>query len=161
MAPSASTPYSSATVAPMMITSSDAVVGVSFDPSVMALLPVPPPRRSHPSLTAAPRRSGARPLLARHRSVGRWGHEAAIERKRSRHRTQPPRPTSLFHAFRRKPRPYPVTTLGRGIGLQVPNGWRSNAMSRLLGFYETQLRVLGEWRGGPVALLKRLLITLI
>ena len=32
-------------------------------------------------------------------------------------------------------------------------------MSRLLGFYETQLRVLWEWRGGPVALLKRLLIT--
>ena len=34
-------------------------------------------------------------------------------------------------------------------------------MSRLLGFYETQLRVLWEWRGGPVALLKRLLITLV
>ena len=29
-------------------------------------------------------------------------------------------------------------------------------MSRLLGFYGTQLRVLWEWRGGPVALLKRL-----
>ena len=34
-------------------------------------------------------------------------------------------------------------------------------MSRLLGFYETQFRVLWEWRGGRVALLKRLLITLI
>ena len=34
-------------------------------------------------------------------------------------------------------------------------------MSRLIGFYETQLRVLWEWRGGRVALLKRLLITLI
>ena len=34
-------------------------------------------------------------------------------------------------------------------------------MSRLLGFYETQLRVLWEWRGGPVALVKRLLITLV
>ena len=34
-------------------------------------------------------------------------------------------------------------------------------MSRLLGFYETQLRVLWEWRGGRVALLKRLLITLV
>src|SRR3954469_16330965 len=34
-------------------------------------------------------------------------------------------------------------------------------MSRLLGFYETQLRVLWEWRGGPVALLKRLVITLV
>ncbi|MFL5652150.1 MAG: phage holin family protein [Chloroflexota bacterium] len=34
-------------------------------------------------------------------------------------------------------------------------------MSRLLGFYETQFRVLWEWRGGPVALLKRLLITLV
>src|SRR3954466_11636030 len=34
-------------------------------------------------------------------------------------------------------------------------------MSRLLAFYETQLRVLWEWRGGPVALLKRLLITLV
>ena len=34
-------------------------------------------------------------------------------------------------------------------------------MSRLLGFYATQLRVLWEWRGGPVALLKRLIITLV
>ncbi|HET9346961.1 MAG TPA: phage holin family protein [Candidatus Limnocylindrales bacterium] len=34
-------------------------------------------------------------------------------------------------------------------------------MSRLLGFYTTQLRVLWEWRGGRVALLKRLLITLV
>ncbi len=34
-------------------------------------------------------------------------------------------------------------------------------MSRLLSFYETQLRVLWEWRGGRVALLKRLVITLI
>ncbi len=34
-------------------------------------------------------------------------------------------------------------------------------VSRLIGFYGTQLRVLWEWRGGRVALLKRLLITLI
>jgi uncharacterized membrane protein YvlD (DUF360 family) len=34
-------------------------------------------------------------------------------------------------------------------------------MSRLLGFYGTQLRVLWEWRGGRVALLKRLVITLV
>jgi len=34
-------------------------------------------------------------------------------------------------------------------------------MSRLLGFYGTQLRVLWEWRGGRVALLKRLVVTLI
>ena len=34
-------------------------------------------------------------------------------------------------------------------------------MSRLLDFYATQLRVLWEWRGGPVALLKRLVITLV
>ncbi len=34
-------------------------------------------------------------------------------------------------------------------------------MSRLIGFYGTQLRVLWEWRGGRVALLRRLLITLI
>ncbi len=34
-------------------------------------------------------------------------------------------------------------------------------MSRLLGFYGTQVRVLWEWRGGRIALLKRLLITLI
>ena len=34
-------------------------------------------------------------------------------------------------------------------------------MSRLLGFYATQIRVLWEWRGGRVALVKRLLITLV
>ena len=34
-------------------------------------------------------------------------------------------------------------------------------MSRILGFYGEQIRVLWEWRGGRVALLKRLLITLI
>ena len=34
-------------------------------------------------------------------------------------------------------------------------------MSRLISFYGTQLRVLWEWRGGPVALVKRLLITLV
>ncbi len=34
-------------------------------------------------------------------------------------------------------------------------------MSRLLNFYGTQIRVLWEWRGGRVALVKRLLITLI
>ena len=34
-------------------------------------------------------------------------------------------------------------------------------MSRLIGFYGTQLRVLWEWRGGRVALVKRLLITLV
>jgi uncharacterized membrane protein YvlD (DUF360 family) len=34
-------------------------------------------------------------------------------------------------------------------------------MSRLLDFYATQLRVLWEWRGGRVALLKRLVITLV
>jgi len=34
-------------------------------------------------------------------------------------------------------------------------------MSRLLSFYGTQLRVLWEWRGGRVALVKRLLITLV
>ena len=34
-------------------------------------------------------------------------------------------------------------------------------MSRLLGFYATQLRVLWEWRGGRVALVKRLLVTLV
>ncbi len=34
-------------------------------------------------------------------------------------------------------------------------------MSRLTGFYGTQLRVLWEWRGGPVGLIKRLAITLI
>jgi uncharacterized membrane protein YvlD (DUF360 family) len=33
-------------------------------------------------------------------------------------------------------------------------------MSRLLGFYGTQLRVLWEWRGGRLALLRRLVITL-
>ncbi|HEX5015018.1 MAG TPA: phage holin family protein [Candidatus Limnocylindrales bacterium] len=34
-------------------------------------------------------------------------------------------------------------------------------MSRLLGFYKTQLQVLWEWRGGRIALLKRLVITLV
>src|SRR5262245_12585691 len=34
-------------------------------------------------------------------------------------------------------------------------------MSRLVAFYGTQLRVLWEWRGGPVGLLKRLFITLL
>jgi uncharacterized membrane protein YvlD (DUF360 family) len=34
-------------------------------------------------------------------------------------------------------------------------------MSRLLGFYTTQFRVMWEWRGGPVALVKRLIITLV
>jgi len=34
-------------------------------------------------------------------------------------------------------------------------------MSRLIGFYGTQLRVLWEWRGGPVGLLKRLVITVL
>src|SRR5437764_13370156 len=34
-------------------------------------------------------------------------------------------------------------------------------MSRLLGFYTTQFRVLWEWRGGRVALLKRLVITFV
>src|SRR3954453_6225317 len=34
-------------------------------------------------------------------------------------------------------------------------------LSRLLTFYATQLRVLWEWKGGRVALVKRLVITLI
>ncbi len=34
-------------------------------------------------------------------------------------------------------------------------------MSRLIGFYGTQLRVLWEWRGGPVALLRRLVLTFV
>src|SRR4051794_21770255 len=34
-------------------------------------------------------------------------------------------------------------------------------MSRLLGFYATQFRVMWEWRGGPVALVKRLVLTLV
>ena len=34
-------------------------------------------------------------------------------------------------------------------------------MRRLLDFYGTQLRVLWEWRGGRVALLRRLIITLV
>jgi uncharacterized membrane protein YvlD (DUF360 family) len=34
-------------------------------------------------------------------------------------------------------------------------------MSRVIEFYKTQARILWEWRGGPVALLKRLLITFI
>jgi len=32
-------------------------------------------------------------------------------------------------------------------------------MSRLIGFYGTQLRVLWEWRGGPWALVRRLILT--
>ena len=34
-------------------------------------------------------------------------------------------------------------------------------MSRLIEFYKTQVRILWEWRGGPVALLKRLVITFV
>jgi len=34
-------------------------------------------------------------------------------------------------------------------------------MRRLLDFYATQVRVLWEWQGGPISLLKRLLITLV
>ena len=34
-------------------------------------------------------------------------------------------------------------------------------MTRLIEFYKTQVRILWEWRGGPVALVKRLLITFI
>jgi len=34
-------------------------------------------------------------------------------------------------------------------------------MSRLLGFYATQVRVLWEWRGGRLALLRRLIVTLL
>jgi uncharacterized membrane protein YvlD (DUF360 family) len=34
-------------------------------------------------------------------------------------------------------------------------------VSRLLGFYATQLRVLWDWRGGRLALLRRLIITLL
>ena len=34
-------------------------------------------------------------------------------------------------------------------------------MGRLLDFYATQIRVLREWQGGPVSLLKRLIITLV
>src|ERR671912_2672339 len=34
-------------------------------------------------------------------------------------------------------------------------------LSRLLTFYATQLRVLWEWKGGRVALVKRLIITLV
>ena len=34
-------------------------------------------------------------------------------------------------------------------------------MSRLIEFYKTQIRILWEWRGGRVALLKRLVITFI
>jgi uncharacterized membrane protein YvlD (DUF360 family) len=37
----------------------------------------------------------------------------------------------------------------------------SNFFNRLFNFYATQVRVLWEWRGGRVALLKRLIITLI
>ena len=34
-------------------------------------------------------------------------------------------------------------------------------MRRLLDFYATQVRVLWEWQGGPISLLKRLIITLV
>jgi len=34
-------------------------------------------------------------------------------------------------------------------------------ISRLASFYATQFRVLWEWKGGRIALLKRLLITLV
>ena len=34
-------------------------------------------------------------------------------------------------------------------------------MSSLIDFYTTQARVLWEWRGGPWALIKRLVITLL
>ncbi len=34
-------------------------------------------------------------------------------------------------------------------------------MSRVIEFYKTQVRILWQWRGGPVALLKRLVITFI
>ena len=34
-------------------------------------------------------------------------------------------------------------------------------MGRLLDFYATQIRVLREWQGGPISLLKRLIITLV
>jgi len=34
-------------------------------------------------------------------------------------------------------------------------------MSRLIDFYRTQLRVLWEWKGGPSALLRRLILTLV
>ena len=34
-------------------------------------------------------------------------------------------------------------------------------MSRLIDFYKTQVDILWKWRGGPVALLKRLVITFI
>jgi uncharacterized membrane protein YvlD (DUF360 family) len=34
-------------------------------------------------------------------------------------------------------------------------------MSRLIEFYKTQVRILWEWRGGPVALVKRLVITFV
>src|SRR6478735_9091636 len=34
-------------------------------------------------------------------------------------------------------------------------------MSRIIDLYRTQLRILWEWRGGPWALVKRLIVTLI
>ena len=34
-------------------------------------------------------------------------------------------------------------------------------MSRLVDFYATQVRILWNWRGGPWALFKRLVITLL
>ena len=38
---------------------------------------------------------------------------------------------------------------------------RSAQMGRLIDFYATQARILWEWRGGPWALFKRLVITLL
>ena len=34
-------------------------------------------------------------------------------------------------------------------------------INRLFGFYGVQIRILWEWRGGRLALLRRLLVTLI
>src|SRR6478736_9002039 len=50
---------------------------------------------------------------------------------------------------------------GRKEGRSTGDRGEAPSMSRLIGFYETQFRVLWEWRGGPVALAKRLLITLV
>ena len=38
--------------------------------------------------------------------------------------------------------------------------WRG-PMTNLLDVYRTQISVLREWRGGPVALIKRLIIVLV
>ena len=54
-----------------------------------------------------------------------------------------------------------------GVAYSVPGRHQGDAgrgdkmVSRLLSFYATQLRVLWEWKGGRVALLKRLVITLV